>query len=194
MPAALESSMPGSALKPARPDTREGGIGSQAPPSHTSWTPDQDLDFVSWLQVGNQLGKIGRSVGWWIGDWLRYGQHRYGEKYKHAARVSGYDKHSLANMAYVASRFAPERRRAHLSWSHHAALASLPEPEQEQLLDLAERNRLSVHDLHVEARAVKRAAITPAPASTKHRSGAVVVCPDCQAIIPIGAHATQAGA
>jgi hypothetical protein len=56
------------------------------------------------------------------------------------------------NLAYVASRFPVERRRANVSWSHHAELAALPEAEQEAWLDRVERDRLSVRSLREEAR------------------------------------------
>jgi hypothetical protein len=46
------------------------------------------------------------------------------------------------NMAYVAGRFAPERRRAELSFSHHAEVAALAPDEQEEWLDRAQASGL----------------------------------------------------
>ena len=51
-----------------------------------------------------------------------------------ASRITGYDVQTLMNMVYVATRFESGRRRERLSWSHHAELAALEPPEQEEWL------------------------------------------------------------
>ncbi|MGB2710977.1 MAG: LmbU family transcriptional regulator [Conexibacter sp.] len=160
----------------------------------TAWIPGGDLQLAQWLDYGRRLGTLGRGVAWWIGDWLLYGNERYGEKYVRAARVTGYDVQSLMNMSYVASRFACDRRREKLSWSHHAELASLAPPDQDRWLDLAEAERLSVHSLRLEVRAARRTsprAVAPRkPRSpetemmTSLGSGADgLVCPKCMHVI-----------
>jgi hypothetical protein len=100
----------------------------------TSWNVDARLDMRDWLRYGRRLGLLGRSVNWWIGDWLGYGNAAYGERYSRASRATGYDAQS-----------EPERRREGLSWSHHAELAALELAEQECWLTLAASHRLSVH-------------------------------------------------
>jgi hypothetical protein len=121
-----------------------------------SWKPTHELARPQWLNVGRRLGAIARCNRWWIGDWLHYGSVRWGEKYVEAARITGYDPKSLRNIAYVASRFSPSRRRDDLSWSHHAEVAALPDTEQDNWLDLSLRQRLSVADLRIELRASRR--------------------------------------
>jgi hypothetical protein len=128
-----------------------------------------DLTVVEWVRHGRWLGAIGRASGWWIGDWLRYGNARYGDRYGPAARVTGYDLQSLRNMAYVAGRFNPRRRRDRLSFSHHAELASLPTPEQDVWLDRAEASRLSVHGLRSELRRTRRRAASRATLAEARR-------------------------
>src|ERR1044071_4057272 len=81
-----------------------------------AWRVKQELDLEEWLESGRKLGLLGRNVPWWIGDWLQYGNHVYGERYVRAARVPGYATQTLMNMVYVASHFAPARRRGNLSW------------------------------------------------------------------------------
>src|SRR5687768_3997103 len=85
-----------------------------------SWSPRGAPTVADWVRLGRGLGALGRASGWWIGDWLRYGNARYGERYGAAARITGYDVQSLMNMAYVAGRFEVSRRRESLSFSHHA--------------------------------------------------------------------------
>jgi hypothetical protein len=107
---------------------------------------------VDWVRQGRWLGALGRGAGWWIGDWLRYGNAHYGQRYTAAARATGYDVQSLMNMAYVAGRFESPRRRPSLSFSHHAELAGLTPEDQDVWLDRAEAGGLSVRSLRVELR------------------------------------------
>ncbi|MDQ6778590.1 MAG: hypothetical protein M3071_20735 [Actinomycetota bacterium] len=99
-----------------------------------------------------RIGGVSRRVGWWLGDWLRYGNARFGERYSRAARITGYDTQTLMNMTYVASRFDVSRRRENLSWSHHAELAALPPGDQDYWLERARTEALSIRDLRLEMR------------------------------------------
>ena len=110
----------------------------------TSWSPHATMSFADWVEQGRRLGEVGRGAGWWIGDWLHYGNAAYGERYARAARVTGYDIQTLMNMVYVASHFDPPRRRQSLSWSHHAEVVALAPAEQDRWLDRAEAERLSI--------------------------------------------------
>jgi hypothetical protein len=121
--------------------------------SKVAWIPQSELCQAEWLAAGRRLGAIGRCSQWWIGDWIRYGTSRWGEKYAEAARVTGYDVASLRNMAWVASQFDMSLRSDKLTWSHHVLLAPLKGEEQEYWLDRAHRERLSVADLRIELRA-----------------------------------------
>jgi hypothetical protein len=143
-----------------------------------AWMAPPDLDLKAWIEQGRRIGVMGRSAGWWIGDWLRFGNAKYGERYARAVRITGYDSQTLMNMVYVASRFDISRRREKLSWSHHAELAALEPGPQDELLERAEHERLSVRDLREMMRAHRRdepddeEEIVDAAAD-------VVVCPAC---------------
>ena len=130
--------------------------------------------------IGRRLGKIGRASQWWIGDWLRYGTQKWGEKYVQAARITGYDVASLRNMAWVASQFEPSLRNDDLTWSHHALVAPLDTDQKEYWLAEAARKRLSVADLRIELRALrstKRGGWSKRNAASAAANG--VVCPKC---------------
>lgn len=126
--------------------------------SPIGWFAEPGLTYEEWLRHGSRLGLAGRSAAWWIGDWVRYGTARYGSKYAAASRVTGYDRQTLMNMVYVASRFEISRRRENLSWSHHAELAALDIEEQEHWLDRSIQDRLTVRDLREELASAKRPA------------------------------------
>jgi hypothetical protein len=151
----------------------------------THWRPCEKISFAQWVGQGRKLGLVGRSVGWWIGDWVHYGNVAYGERYVRAARITGLDVQTLMNMVYVASRFAPARRRERLSWSHHAEVAALESDDQERWLDRAEADRLSVRCLREEIRRERRAALSVGEQATVVRldpgsePGDSIVCPSC---------------
>lgn len=128
----------------------------------------EDLLFEDWENVGlilqalavtkdEQLKVATREVeivNWWIADWLNYGERRYGETYAQAAELTGLRDKTLANIAWVGRKFAPERRRADLSWSHHAEVAGLPVPQADVILDdaqAAQRNGETVTTRDVKA-------------------------------------------
>jgi hypothetical protein len=178
MMAPLHSNAPRKSCPPARRLPSTGRVaqrlsGGRAVLTETSWSPGRELRIDDWVRHGRSLGAIGRGSGWWIGDWVRFGTARYGEKYDIAARITGYDAQSLMNMAYVASRFDYSRRREKLSFSHHAEVAALPSDEQERWLDRAERERLSCRRLREELRSGPSSRTHLAPVETQQ------VCPRC---------------
>jgi hypothetical protein len=134
-----------------------GGRATNTGTTPVGWVPSDDhMDHPQWVAVGRRLGGISRSNQWWLGDWLRYGTVKWGEKYAEAAKITGYDVRSLANMASLAGCFEMSRRRDNLTWSHHAVVAALDPDEQDRWLDMAAAERLSVADLRIELRSIER--------------------------------------
>jgi hypothetical protein len=148
--------------------------------SKVAWVPSEDLGQPEWLATGRRLGAIGRCSQWWIGDWIRYGTARWGEKYAEAARVTGYDVASLRNMAWVAAQFDLSLRSDKLSWSHHVLLAPLGADEQRHWIEKAADERLSVADLRLELRTrgqgSRRRRATAGAADEGRGEG---ICPHC---------------
>jgi hypothetical protein len=126
--------------------------------SHVAWIPKAELEHPEWVAQGRQLGALGRCSQWWVGDWIRYGNKKWGEKYAEAARITGYDIGSLRNMASVAACFDLSLRSDKLSWSHHVLLAPLEREEQVYWINRAVEERFSVADLRLELRTSLRAA------------------------------------
>ena len=46
----------------------------------TGWQPPDDMREAEWLRAGAVLANIERGIGWWIGDWWAFGEHRYGKR------------------------------------------------------------------------------------------------------------------
>jgi len=147
-----------------------------------SWRPRKELARHEWLLTGRRLGGISRCNQWWLGDWVRYGSEKWGEKYTHAAKITGYDPRSLANMASVSAGFESSRRRDDLTWSHHVAVAGLTRDEQESWLDRAAQESLSVADLRTELRAAykgRRRADEEGCGQPAGCEGEQAICPWC---------------
>ncbi|MGP0101758.1 MAG: hypothetical protein ACLPUT_09090 [Solirubrobacteraceae bacterium] len=156
--------------------------------TRVGWTPSTDIGLDEWSAVGRRFGEIGRCSQWWLGDWIHYGNARFGERYSRAVKLTGYDAQSLMNMVYVASRFEIYRRRENLSWSHHAAVAALDVADQEHWLSRASADKLSVADLRVELRSARRAGAELADAGDPPKQLAIahtLVCPNCGETVPV---------
>jgi hypothetical protein len=153
------------------------------------WEPPRGLDRAGWLAAGSGLAEFGRVNNWWVGDWVRYGNTRWGEKYVEAARITGLDGKTLRNIAYVAARFDLSRRRDKLTWTHHAEVAALAPERQDEWLDRALALRLSPGDLRIELRsaqrALKPAAELGARAHDDDGGDDVFACPSCGADIAL---------
>jgi hypothetical protein len=98
------------------------------------------LRFDDWQLAGAQISRISSASTWWLGDWVNYGEHAYGSRYKAALEVTALDAKTLRNYAWVARRFDMSRRRDTLSFQHHAEVAGLAAAEQELWLTRAERD------------------------------------------------------
>ena len=149
----------------------------------TTWDAHQGISFPEWIEHGRRLGRMGRGIGWWIGDWLRFGNAAYGERYAPAARATGYDRQSLMNMVYVASSIEPSRRREKLSFSHHAEIAALEPADQDRWLERAEHDRLSVRCLREAIRGEtprsEGRAARCGPTARSRTTPRRVACPSC---------------
>lgn len=100
----------------------------------------EDLSLQDWMQLGQMLVTMHRTVQWWIGDWLRFGELHYGEEeFVQIAEAIAYDEKTLANWMSVAAGFPHSLRRERLTWSHHAMVAGLKREQQERLLNWAEQ-------------------------------------------------------
>jgi hypothetical protein len=155
--------------------------------SPVAWIPMENMDFGEWAMAGRRLSAMGRCGQWGLGDWIRYGNAKFGERYAWAARVTGYDVQTLMNMVYVSSRFHVSRRRENLSWSHHETIAALEPAEQDRWLDRAVADRLSISDLRAELRSLRRGVAdgVSTPDTARAAAPAAIPCPHCGGSVPL---------
>ncbi|MCA1572671.1 MAG: LmbU family transcriptional regulator [Chloroflexi bacterium] len=126
--------------------------------TETSWRPRGELTFEQWVDAGATLQKLARSVQWLLGDWLAYGEKRYGETYAQAIDLTGLEYQTVADAAWVASKVELSRRRESLSWSHHKEIAALEPADQDEWLDRAEAEGMTRDRLRCALRAARSTA------------------------------------
>jgi N6-adenosine-specific RNA methylase IME4 len=125
--------------------------------SATGLTLDPNTPYEQWENIGEQLNQIEGAIQWWIGDWLNFGERKYGEMYAQA--VSESEVSTWQNYKYTSNAVESARRRELLSWSHHREVASLPPDEQEYWLEKAETEGMTRNELR---HAIKRKKIEDA--------------------------------
>lgn len=142
--------------------------------TETSYQLPENLNLGEWLAIGETLQRMERSVMWWLGDWWRYGERKYGEMASQASRdavkdITGYTYNTVRRAADVAGAFESARRRADVPFTYHQEVAALPVSEAESLLDEVEQTGLKRADLRDKVKerkqviAVEAALAQPSP-------------------------------
>jgi len=114
----------------------------------------EDTSFEDWTTIGKRLQWINRGIHWWIGDWIRFGERKWGEKYAQALEETPFAYQTLANDVWVASAIESSARREKLTFNHHSVVAALPPDERDKWLDRAECEGWSSRQLWAESRDV----------------------------------------
>ena len=103
--------------------------------------------FKVWDDFGVGMLKVHRAMPRIIGDWLRYGEWRYGEKFSQAAALTGYKPAYLRNVASVTARVEMSQRRDSLTFSHDQCVVTFAPEIQGAFFDLTEKYQLPSRDL-----------------------------------------------
>ena len=112
---------------------------------------DTIISFDEWLQCGQHLWEVRRRIQWCIGDWLAFGERRWGEDYAQAMKVTQYSLQTLRNYAAISSAFPDQtyRGRYELSHSHFEAVkaSDIPTAKKSEFLQAAVDNEMSRDDV-----------------------------------------------
>ncbi|MDA0178740.1 LmbU family transcriptional regulator [Solirubrobacter phytolaccae] len=135
-----------------------------APPRAASLELRASMSFDEWSGVGRRIARIASGSAWALGEWLLFGERRFGARYRSAIEATDLDYQTLRNYAWVARNVDAPRRRDELSFQHHAEVASLPAPEQDLWLHRAVMHGWSRNELRRRMRA-DRAADRAVPAT-----------------------------
>jgi len=114
------------------------------------------LRTLTWSEVetaAKVIGGIDSGVPWWQGDLLNYAEHSHGEKYSQVMESGiGVSYEVLRNRCSVCARIEPARRRPEpwVTFNHHAEVVKLAPADQDKLLKLVAKERLTIRALREE--------------------------------------------
>lgn len=117
-----------------------------------------DFPYEMYEELLAAAGRMKRSMSWWIGDLINFGEGLYPDRYSQAMEVTGLKYETLSNYAWVCRHVARSRRRDHLSFSVHDAVAKQEPSQQTYWLEQAEQHRWTTAELRAAMRTK-----TPAP-------------------------------
>ncbi len=106
--------------------------------------------------MASEFGKALQSAAWSIGDWLVFGDRKWGRQlimdggefdpktpnripshlFDSAIESTGLDRQTLSQYASVCRAISYDQRRSDLSFSHHRVLAPLNDKQRGQWLDI----------------------------------------------------------
>jgi hypothetical protein len=128
--------------------------------------PD-DLSLEQYVGLAPRFGLMAKCMLWWAGDYLVYGERKFGEKHRDAMdNLTGilagyYSRGSLTSASWVSRNITPKERRPELTWNHHLLVAKIKDRhERKHWLDRAVSEKLSTRDMAqemAEDRKAKRA-------------------------------------
>jgi hypothetical protein len=145
------------------------------PEAHYVTETDRGLEFKPdtpievWGSLTERLIIAHRKLEFSIADAINFGEQAYGEQYAQWVEETGLSKRTLQNIARIGRLVPPSRRRAHVSFSHHEAVAMLQAEDQERMLDLAEERGMTRYELRDAVRDLKRQERAQAPESVARR-------------------------
>lgn len=113
--------------------------------------------FGEYQGVGQFIQRAVKASGWWLADWLRYGDSRtdWRAQLSQAQDVTGLSEKTLRNVRAVGAIEA-SRRRDGVEFSVHAEVAALAPEEQSAFLEQAATEGLTQRELRRVVRSASR--------------------------------------
>lgn len=130
------------------------------------------ISLKNWSSGFGRIAYMRDMSRFWIGDLLIFGesQEKWGERYTQAINATGLDYQTLRNFTALSKKFAPDRRRPELTWTHHRAVAGIEMSAADLLLQRAIDEELSAQDLQGLVREAKDQAGDTVPANERPRT------------------------
>lgn len=113
--------------------------------------------YAEHVDVGDFIQRAHRASGFWLADWLRYGETRrdWAGRLSQAVDSTGINERTLMNIRAIGA-IPVARRRPGVSFALHAEVAPLEPDEQSYWLEQAEENGWTRHELRKNIAASKR--------------------------------------
>lgn len=110
--------------------------------------------------VGEFIQRAHRASGFWLSDWLAYGDSRqdWRERLSQAVDATGLSEKTLRNVRAIGA-IDPSRRRDDVDFSLHSEVVALTPRSQEYWLERAAREGWTQRELRLQIRAARRAKV-----------------------------------
>jgi N6-adenosine-specific RNA methylase IME4 len=118
----------------------------------TSLCLPETMTFDEWLALAPVLRTVRDASLWWWGDYINFGERKYGERYSQALGETDYSYGTLANASYISRQIESSRRRENVPMSFHQEVAPLTPELQEVFLDKCEQEGWHRSELRSEIR------------------------------------------
>ncbi len=128
--------------------------------TNTSLQIPEGTTIEEWDKIGGALKRFHKANKWWIGDWLNFGERKYGEMFSQVMDDTELEYHTLQKYKWVASMIKMSLRRNNLSFTHHELTAGMKPKEQERWLSEAEEEKWDTREM---AKQIKEANKLPTP-------------------------------
>lgn len=106
-----------------------------------------DVTYEEWSAYGKKLSKRYSTLQWLIGDWINWGEQKWGEKYAQALDDLSFSYGTLRNYASICARISPENRNPKLRFHQIKHVASLEPREQRKIVDFATSHEMTGDDI-----------------------------------------------
>jgi len=126
----------------------------------TSLKIDEGTPIGAWIEAGKFLKTAEGAIQFWIGDWLNFGEKRYGEKYSQALEATEYEEKTLRNFSYVSNHVPVSLRKDNLHFGHHNIVAALEHDKQDKWLTKASEKGMTVAELRSAVRHADKKTLT----------------------------------
>lgn len=138
----------------------------------TSLQIPENTTIDDWNEIGDSLKMFYKANKFWIGDWLNFGERKYGEMFSQALNETDFEYHTLQNYKWVAGKIEMSLRKDNLSFTHHNLVAGMERENQRKWLELAEKHQWGTRQLTEQLKGIVEKELNE-DIETKHH------CPKC---------------
>lgn len=113
--------------------------------SKTSLSFKREVTKDEWQKAFDACRHIEGCIQFWIGDLLKYREQKWG-MYDDIVEETGLDKKTLWEYKNTSEKIESSARAEELSYAHHRVVVGLDKEDQEKILKLASKNKLTVRE------------------------------------------------